>query len=65
MKKLVKSRKNELTSLEAYACSCGYCYSNCTCQCGYDPATSSNNARGTNADNARYVARGNSYDSHN
>ncbi|ABS39828.1 putative bacteriocin precursor [Clostridium botulinum] len=64
MKKLVKNKKSELVSLEAYSCNCGYCYANCTCSCGYDPQSSVNRSRGSNADNARYVSRGNSYDSH-
>ncbi|RUT63401.1 putative bacteriocin precursor [Clostridium botulinum] len=50
--------------MEAYSCNCGYCYANCTCSCGYDPQSSVNRSRGSNADNARYVSRGNSYDSH-
>jgi len=65
MRKLVKKKKNELVSLEAYSCNCGYCYANCPCSCGYVSPSAANRSRGTSADISRDVGKGNSYESYN
>lgn len=61
MKKLVKNRQVELTSLEAYGCGCSCTSGNCSCSCGGSATDAANDARGRSADNLRWVGRGTDY----
>lgn len=62
MKKLVKSKKIELTSLQAYGCGCSSCSCNCSCSCTGSAYDAANDARGRSADAGRWQARGEDYD---